>query len=271
VKIQGKKIILTGAASGIGKALLNQLLDYEGVTVLAVDIQALDYGEQSSSKTTSSPQKSDKKSQLISFQADMANPVEIDKMFEFALAQMGAADILIANAGFAYYEKLGEPNWARLEKIFQVNVLSPIYALQKMQQINQNRPYYVLMTASAMAKLGVPGYAVYGASKAALGRFEDAFRFEKTDLGKLGLVYPIATRTNFFAATGKPEVPVPFPSQTPEQVARAMIRGIEGNRRAIYPSTLFWLLRFPQWLYEWVNLPYQMYYARVLNHWLKDK
>jgi uncharacterized protein len=260
--IQGKKIILTGAASGIGKALLNQLAHYQGVTVLAVDIQATIDGPQPTLN-------SGLNSNIIPYQADMANPTEIDQMFDFALAEMGAVDILIANAGFAYYEKLGEPDWARLERIFQVNVLSPLYALQKMKKINVNRPYYVLMTASAMAKLGVPGYAVYGATKAALGRFEDAYRFEKGDLGKLGLVYPIATRTNFFAATGKSEVPVPFPSQTPEQVAKAMIQGILQNKRAIYPSTLFWFLRFPQWFYEWMNLPYQMYYARVLEKWLK--
>jgi uncharacterized protein len=257
MEIQGKKIILTGAASGIGKALLNQLAHYQGVMILAVDIQAVNDLPASA--------------HIIPFEADMASPTAIDQMFAFALQKMGAVDILIANAGFAYYEKLGEPDWARLEKIFQVNVLSPIYALQKMKKINPNRPYYVLMTASAMAKLGVPGYAVYGASKAALGRFEDAYRFEQGDLGKLGLVYPIATRTNFFVATGKSEVPVPFPSQTPEQVAKAMIRGILHNKRAIYPSSLFWFLRFPQWFYEWLNLPYQMYYAGVLEKWLKKE
>ena len=256
MQIAHKNIILTGAASGIGKAFLNQLLDFEDVKVIAVDLNVIENA-------------SDK---IIPFVCDLSQQSEVNRLFEFALTQFKTIDIFIANAGFAYYEIIEKPDWQRIEKIFQVNVFSPIYAFQKMKELNVGREYFVLMTSSAMAKLAIPGYALYGATKAALDRFEDAYRFEKQDLGHLSLVYPIATKTNFFNRSidfsGR-EVPVPFPASTPEKVAKAMIKGIQNNETHIYPSRLFKFSRFFQKLFEVVAFPYQYFYAQKLKEWLK--
>ena len=256
MQINNKNIILTGAASGIGKALLNQLLDYEGIKIIAVDLNIID--------NTSY--------KIISFTCDLSQQSENDRLFEFALTQFQTIDIFIANAGFAYYEVIEKPDWQRIEKIFQVNVFSPIYAFQKMKELNIGREYFVLMTSSAMAKLAIPGYALYGATKAALDRFEDAYRFENHDFGHLSLVYPIATKTNFFNRSinfsGK-DVPVPFPASTPDEVAKAMIEGILNNETHIYPSKLFQFSRFFQKLFEIIVSPYQYFYARKLKEWAK--
>jgi uncharacterized protein len=256
MEINNKNIILTGAASGIGKVLLNQLLDFEGVKILAVDLNGIEND-------------SDK---IIPFVCDLSQQSEIDRLFEFALTQFQTIDIFIANAGFAYYEVIEKPDWQRIEKIFQVNVFSPIYAFQKMKTLNVGREYFVLMTSSAMAKVAIPGYSLYGATKAALDRFEDAYRFENQDLGHLSLVYPIATKTNFFnrsVEASRKDIVVPFPAQTPEEVAEAMIKGILTNKTHIYPSTLFKMGRFFQQLFEIIVLPYQYFYARKLKEWAK--
>lgn len=256
MQIAHKNIILTGAASGIGKSLLSQLLDFEGVKVLAVDLNGIEID-------------SDK---IIPFVCDLSQQSEIDRLFEFAIVQFQTIDIFIANAGFAYYEVIEKPDWQRIEKIFQVNVFSPIYAFQKMKTLNVGREYFVLMTSSAMAKLAIPGYALYGATKAALDRFEDAYRFENQDLGHLSLVYPIATKTNFFNRSfdaSRKNIVVPFPAQTPEEVAKAMIKGILNNTMHIYPSKLFQFSRFFQKIFEIIASPYQYFYARKLKEWAK--
>ena len=256
MQIAYKNIILTGAASGIGKALLNQLLDFEGVKIVAVDLNLIENA-------------SDK---IIPFICDLSQQSEVDGLFEFALTQFQTIDIFIANAGFAYYEVIEKPDWQRIEKIFQVNVFSPIYAFQKMKELNVGREYFVLMTSSAMAKLAVPGYALYGATKAALDRFEDAYRFENQDFGHLSLVYPIATKTNFFNRStnfSRKDVPLPFPASTPEEVAKAMIKGILNNDTHIYPSKLFQVGRFFQKLFEILAFPYQYFYGRKLKEWVK--
>ena len=256
MQIAHKNIILTGAASGIGKALLSQLLDFEDVRIIAVDLNEI---ENSSDKVTP-------------FICDLSQQSEVDRLFEFALTQFHTIDIFIANAGFAYYEVIEKPDWQRIEKIFQVNVFSPIYAFQKMKALNVGREYFVLMTSSAMAKLAIPGYALYGATKAALDRFEDAYRFENRDLGHLSLVYPIATKTNFFnrsTSFSRKDVVVPFPAHTPEEVAKAMIKGTLNNENHIYPSQLLQISRFFQKLFEIVASPYQYFYARKLKEWSK--
>ncbi len=256
MQIAHKNIILTGAASGIGKVLLSQLIDFEGVGIIAVDLNKI---ENTSDK-------------IIPFICDLSQQSEIDRLFEFAIAQFQTIDILIANAGFAFYEVIEEPDWQSIEKIFQVNVFSPIYAFQKMKALNVSREYFVLMTSSAMAKLAIPGYALYGATKAALDRFEDAYRFEKQDLGHLSLVYPIATKTNFFHRSvdgSRKNMVIPFPAQTPEEVAKAMIKGILKNKTHIYPSILFEILRFSQRLFEIIVVPYQYFYASKLKEWTK--
>jgi uncharacterized protein len=255
MQITHKNIILTGAASGIGAALLGLLRDFEGVKIIAVDQNPVEMTSGS----------------VIPFVCDLSQQTEIDRLFDFALEQFQTIDIFIANAGFAYYEAMQEANWQRIEKIFQVNVFSPIYAFQKMKALNQNREYFVLMTASAMAKVAIPGYALYGATKAALDRFEDAYRFEKADSGHLALVYPVATKTNFFGRSvdfkGK-TVPLPFPASTAEEVAKAMINGILKNKTHIYTSRLFVAGRFFQKLFELMAYPYQYFYAKKLKEWL---
>ena len=256
MKIAHKNIILTGAASGIGKAILNQLLDFEGIKVISVDLNVI---EDSSDK-------------IIPFICDLSQQSEVDRLFEFALTQFQAVDIFIANAGFANYEVIEKSDWQRIEKIFQVNVFSPIYAFQKMKELNAGREYFVLMTSSAMAKVAIPGYALYGATKTALDRFEDAYRFENQDFGHLSLVYPIATKTNFFNRStnfsGR-EISVPFPASSPEEVAKAMIKGILNNKTHIYPSRLFQISRFFQKLFEVMAFPYQYFYAQKLKEWVR--
>lgn len=206
------------------------------------------------------------------FVGDLSKEATLDALFEMAQQEMGGVDICVANAGFAYYESFPtRADWNHIRHIFELNVYAPLYTLQKMKELNPNKPHYTLITASAMAKTGIPGYAIYGATKAALDRFADAYRYEDSGTPTVGLVYPIATRTSFFryAIEGHTaKVPVtPWPSHTPERVARAMVQGILTNKRSIYPSLFFRLTRFPQQLYEWLMLPYQWYYARQWHKW----
>lgn len=89
-----------------------------------------------------------------------------------------------------------------------------------------------------MSHLSLPGYAQYSSTKAAVRSFIDAYRYELKPGNRVMVVYPIATRTQFFDAAGK-KVPVPFPSQSAETVAKKVISGIESNAKEVYPSLLF--------------------------------
>ncbi|GAB3172713.1 SDR family oxidoreductase [Telluribacter humicola] len=242
-----------------------QLLSFEPQTIIAADRDEPSLMELIRQLPPNMPR-------IVPFVGDLSQKATLDALFDFARVQMGGADIFVANAGFAYYESYpAQADWEHLRSIFELNVYAPLYTIQKMKELNPNSPHYTLITASAMAKTGIPGYAVYGATKAALDRFLDAYRYEDRGMPTVGLVYPIATRTSFFRhsiADTTSQVPdTPWPSQTPERVAQAMLRGIRKNQRFIYPSLFFRITRFPQQLFEWLMLPYQWYYARQWRKW----
>ena len=267
--LKNKKIVLTGAASGIGLALLTRLAD-QPVQILAVDINADGLKTvchdllQINNRPGSFPD-----AKIIPYVCDLSTQENVDKLFDKALAVLGGVDLFIANAGFAYYERIEKPNWEHIEKIYQVNVFSSLYIIEKMQALNGDNPYKVVVTASAMAHIAVPGYAIYSSTKAALDRFTDGYRWQMRDKRQLMLVYPITTRTNFFQVSGT-AVPIPWPSQTPQVVAKTILYGIRHDRLRVYPSLIFqsimFLKRFlpTHWLVQSIE-------QQRMNKWLSQK
>lgn len=239
-------VILTGAASGIGRALF-EIFSTQNIKLAAVDL---------SFPQDFLPAKSS--AQIVLLSHDLSQVNAIDQLFDEVLKLWGSVDVFVANAGFAYYERLENANWEHIEKIFQVNTISPIYSLLKMRELNKNRDFYMCMTASAMAKMSLTGYALYGSSKAALDRFADAYWQEQEGQNHLGLVYPVATRTAFFDKAGN-NAPVYFPNQTAEQVAKSIFKGILKRKKKIYPSLWFKISFVFGFLQEWLNKPYQWY------------
>lgn len=212
-------VILTGAASGIGASLLPLLIS-DGCQVVASDISTLPENPE-----------------YRSFSCDVSDVQQIDQLFEFTIQQFGRVDVFIANAGFAYYEKATSANWERIERIYKVNTITPIYVSHKMKAIHQDKPFQVMITASAMSHWPLPGYAQYGSTKAALHSFAIAYRHELAPGQHLQMVYPIGTRTSFFDRAD--HSPKPLLTQSAEQVAKAMLKGLHSKKSAIHPSLLF--------------------------------
>jgi short-subunit dehydrogenase len=251
MNLDGTCIVITGAASGIGRALLERLATYP-VTILAADVQA-DLLENAVAQLTAP------RATVQHFTVDVSSAAGNDALFAEALRTMGRINCFIANAGFAYYESLDTADWARLERMYAVNVFAPMDAAVRMRALNTGRAYRVVITASAMGYIAYPGYALYAGSKAALIRFAEGYRFELSERASLTLVYPISTRTNFFNQAGE-RTPVSWPTQSAEQVAAAIVRGIEHDQADIHPSRLFWFTLLLdrvlpiRWLIQWLAL-----------------
>ena len=266
-----KKIVLTGAASGIGLALLNMLARQQ-VQILAVDVN-----EEALKTVCNNLLQLTKDSNTIPdakvtpYVCDLSAPENVEKLFDIAKALLGGIDLFIANAGFASYEQIEKEDWAHIEKIYRVNVFRYLYIIEKMQALYGEKPYKVADTASAMAHIAVPGYAIYSSTKAALDGFADGYRWQMKDQRRLMLVYPITTRTNFFQTAGT-AVPTPWPSQTSDVVAKAILAGIRKDRQRVYPSFMFQLILFlmrflpTHWLVQYLE-------QKPMNNWLllKDR
>lgn len=222
MELKNKRIVITGAGSGIGKETMLQVLKHEGVKVLACDLNEKNILVHPN---------------VIPYKCDVSKKESLDKLFKDADKKLGGIDIFYANAGFAYYEVIGNADWDRIDRIYRTNVYSPLYCLTTLN-LTRKEPFLFIVTASAMSHLALPGYAQYSSTKAAVRSFIDAYKFELKPGNRVMVVYPIATRTQFFDAAGK-KVPVPFPSQSAETVAKKVVGGIQSNAREVYPSLLF--------------------------------
>lgn len=224
MNLKGAKCIVTGASSGIGLEVVKQLLD-QGAIVLAA------------SRDIEKQQNSFQHVNLYLYNCNVSKPENVDALFAYAASVLGEIDLFYANAGFAYWGREETSDWKRIEDIFQVNVFSVFYSLQKLREIKKDRPFHFAVTASGVSYVSLPGYALYSATKGALKNFAESYYYELNKNQILSVVYPIATITNFFNNAQAEHIP--FPTQTAEVVARKIIKGIEKNKKRIFPSLLF--------------------------------
>ena len=254
MNLNNKNIVITGAASGIGQSLLQALLqsDYADLHIVASDLN---------------PITADYPDNVFKHQGDIASETGVDDLFDFALDKMGCIDLFIANAGFAYYEKTEKEDWAHVQRIYQCNTFSPIYSSHKMARLNQGREYGVLITASFMGIYSLPGYSLYSSTKAALLSWADAYHREKADQGHIMMLCPVATKTHFFDT----KAPVPWPTQTSEQVASAVMKALPKHPKRIYPSKLSVLTIFLNWIFPAVMPIYKAIEGFKFKQWLNKR
>ena len=228
--ITNKNIVLTGASSGIGFEVLKLLVKGDKNLILAPSRNA-------ESKLSGFAEN------VIPMNVDVGSKEGVDAIFEKANEVFGGEkiDIFYANAGFPYYEEFNYTDWERIEKIFDVNTLSPIYTYAKYKEHLNGRDGILAYTVSAIGKMAMPGYALYSSTKFALQGFQEAIRLEADKNLQITCLYPIATDTNFFKVANEADFEKPFPVQKPDIVARKMVDGIEKGKKFVSPSGLFQL------------------------------
>ena len=228
-EITDMRIVITGANSGIGLEVMDLLLRKKGNTVFAVDLNTDDiakFAEEYGNR-------------VIPFECDVSKPENIDTIFRNAEDAMGGVDIFYANAGFSYYEEMDYVDWDRVQRIFATNVFSPIYSYQRFVQHLDGRKGIFAITGSAMGYMGMPGFTLYSSSKFAINGFQETIGLEKPDNVHVITLFPVATDTNFFSTASELEFAKPYPLQTPDVVARRMVRGMERGKKRVRPCRLF--------------------------------
>lgn len=159
-RLQDKVAIVTGAASGNGKAIAT-LFSQEGAKVVLVDIN-----EQEVKKVASILQ--EKNSNTISVVANVTKEADIQRMVDIILKKFGRIDILINNAGvFDELIPVGEVSDEIWDKVIATNLTAPMRGIRKVIPIFEKQGGGVIVnTASIAGFTGARGGgAAYVASK----------------------------------------------------------------------------------------------------------
>ncbi len=224
--IEHKNIVVTGATSGIGKAILTELVAQEGNRILAAARGAdkiTGYGEN-----------------VIPFSCDLSTKEGVDALFKKAEEVFDKIDIYFCNAGAPYYERFDYEDWDRIQRIFDLNTVSHIYTYSKYLNHLDGREGRLVYTISAMGEMAIPGYALYAATKFAMKGFQQAIRDETPENLQITCIYPVSTKTNFFnVGGGGRKMEPPFPVQAPEKVAKAVVKGVDKLKKHIYPCPVY--------------------------------
>lgn len=158
ITLNDKSILVTGASSGIGKQIAITASELGAtVTLVGRDLQKL--------KQTLALM-SGKKHKLYSF--DLSIPSNIDQL----IIESTPYDGVVFNAGIASYLPVKFLNEDKINDIFKINFESNVLLTQKLLKKKLiNKKGSLVFISSISSKLGVPGTAVYSASKAALCSF----------------------------------------------------------------------------------------------------
>ena len=231
--MQNKVVIVTGASSGIGKALVYELAECGAKIVLAArNIEELLNIEQDLKK---------KGTEVLSIRTDVTQEQECKALIEKASQHFGRIDVLINNAGISMRALLEELDPAVLHKVMDVNFWGTVYCTKyALPYLLQSKGSLVGIISIA-GFIGLPGRTGYAASKFAVRGFLNTVRIETRKKGLHVLVAaPGFTASNIrksaLNANGGQQGESPRNENgmmTAERCASIIVKGIRKRKREI--------------------------------------
>ena len=161
VEFNGQVVVISGAATGIGKASA-QLIAARGATVIALDFNAAALNELSKELSLAANQ---------SHVCDISSQDQIDKAISAILKDHGKIDALVNTAGIVGPSNtvVEDVNWSDFERVIQVNLYGAIWLTQAVIPSMKEKKYgRIVHLASIAGKEGNPGLSPYNTSKAGM-------------------------------------------------------------------------------------------------------
>ncbi|MFK8048740.1 MAG: SDR family NAD(P)-dependent oxidoreductase [Halioglobus sp.] len=186
----GKLAVITGAGSGIGRALAQQL-NLDGCTLLLSDIDAAGLNETQSSLTR---QDVPAKTEVV----DVADKAAVHKWAEDIEAEFGHIDILINNAGVAMTATVEESQYEDIEWLMDINFWGVVYGTKAFLPLLRNSQHgHLVNISSVFGIVGIPTQSAYNAAKFAVRGYTEALRHELNGSNvHICCVHPGGIKTN---------------------------------------------------------------------------
>lgn len=236
--VKSKVIVVTGAGSGIGRALTLHLLQ-KGASVAAADLNAQTLEETGQLAGSL-------RERLSLHTLNVTDKAAVAALPEAVIAAHGSVDGIINNAGIIQpFVRLHQLDYDAIERVLNVNLYGVIYMTKAFLPHLLQRPAAHIVNISSMAGFfPVPGQTLYGASKAAVKLLTEGLYAELTNTPvRVTVVFPGSVATNITQNSNVTiDMPAPevseksrnMPPLPAETAAEIIVRGMERDQFQVY-------------------------------------
>ncbi|MFI5719625.1 SDR family oxidoreductase [Nocardia sp. NPDC051750] len=268
--VENAKTLVTGAASGIGKATALAAAA-RGARLVLTDIDAAGLA------ATVAEVEGAGGTVLLSRALDIS---DYDAVAEFAAAvheDLGSLDVVMNVAGTSVWGTVDSLEIRHWRRMIDINLLGPINVIERFvpPMVRSGQPGALVNVSSAAGLLALPWHAAYSASKYGLRGLSEVLRFELAEHGiSVHVVTPGAVATPLVRSFDLVGVDKEHPkvqrvtslftrhAVPPEKVAAAILKGIERNRFLVYSS---FDIRFGYWWKRKFAFPYELLMRQANN------
>ena len=240
--------IVTGAASGIGRALCEEL-DREKAVVIASDINTEGIQEVTSIITEAG-------GNGISAYLDVSQSEDVTNFVNKTADEYGRIDYIFNNAGISVSGEVRDMGLEHWQKVIRVNLMGVIYGTIAAYPLMVKQGFgHIVNIASLAGLIGYPTNIPYATAKFAVVGLSTSLRSEGKDLGvNVSVVCPGYIDTGIYDATPilkadreKVLANIPFKMMDVKKAAQLILRGVIRNKAIItfpfYAGLLWWLYR----------------------------
>jgi short-subunit dehydrogenase len=237
--ISGSAVAVTGAASGIGRALALEL------AARGADLAIADRDEAGLAAVAAELGKSGRK--VTTHRVDVSDPADIEAFAKAATAAHPALNIVINNAGVALLGQFSEIDQSQFEWLMNINFWGVVHGTRAfLPQLASRKAAHIVNISSIFGIIAPPGQTAYCAAKFAVRGFSESLRHELTLANspvKVSVVHPGGIKTNIVrnmrTGTGVTDnarrsesierFDNEFAKTTAQDAAKTIIAGIEKN------------------------------------------
>lgn len=249
--LENKVALITGAASGIGRATALAFAG-AGASIVIGDIRERPVGK----GTATADIIRQRGGKALFVETDVAQRSQIEALVTKAIQELGRIDILVSNAGMGHVSSAEHTPDKVLKQLVEVNFYGVVYGVQAVLPVMRAQGSgHILNVASGAAMMGLPYASIYAATKAAIARFSEGLRYELEDSNiHVSVIYPDFTATDLVLAVtpgagmrtrtvrslnqeGVEKYGHPISRmQSPEDVAQALLGCVLHPRSEVYLS-----------------------------------
>ena len=233
MRLNQARVIVTGASSGIGRAIAQEFGRRGARLALASRNRPALEELTGSIKATGGS--------AVVIPTDLTAPGAAEQMAKETIREIGGIDILVNNAGVGMHAGIADAASADVEAVFALNVLAAAAAIRAVVPTMRAQGAGMVINISSIAgRIVVPRIGYYSATKFALTAIGDALRMEEAHRGiRVMNVFPGTTRSSFgenrLGIRGR-AAHQRLPPVSAEKVARRIANAVERNQRSVYVS-----------------------------------